>query len=359
MHSSTSSSNDDVYIRMLPDAANWRRILSCTIAVTIVGIGCTEYYARSQNYPVLFETSPDLWATQWFRFEAAEDNQTVIVGASRNKFGVLIDLWEEETGTRPIMLAWPASSPLPVLNLISERESYRGTIICGIAPSFSFASPDNPQQRWIHDNLKTMEILRFSLSYYISTPVRRFLKHRLLSLNTCAFSPIFNLRDGLQLENRKGTRVPMQPVFWANQREDLQDDYLESAASDEHIMEQIRDMWRRIMFEQIFFGTAQMDQLIGEYVQAVRRIEEKGGRVIFVRHPSSDDFLDFEQKHYPRQLFFDRLVNETGCFGIHFKDYPEISNYKCPEWSHLTPDDARDYTRKIIKIINKHTPDAI
>ena len=58
---------------MLPDAANWRRILSCTIAVTIVGIGCTEYYARSQNYPVLFETSPDLWATQWFKFEASED----------------------------------------------------------------------------------------------------------------------------------------------------------------------------------------------------------------------------------------------------------------------------------------------
>jgi len=359
VHSSTSSSSDDAYTRLLPETANWRRILSLTISVTIIGISGTEYYARSQNYPVLFETSPDLWATQWFRFEASKDDQTVIVGASRNKFGLVIDLWEKEKGTRPIMLAWPASSPLPVLHRIAERENYRGTIICGIAPSFSFASSKHPQQRWIQDNLKTTEILRYSLSYYISTPARRFLKHRLRSLNTGAFSPIFNLRDSLHLENRKGTRVPLQPIFWANQREDLQDVYLESAASNEFMMEQIRDMWRRIMLEQIFYGTADMDLLVGEYVHAVQRIKEKGGRVIFIRHPSSDDFLDFEREHYPREQFFDRVVNETCCFGIHFEDYPEISNYSCPEWSHLTADDARDYTQKIIKIITEHSPDAI
>jgi hypothetical protein len=45
---------------------------------------------------------------------------------------------------------------------------------------------------------------------------------------------------------------------------------------------------------------------------------------------------------------FDESANETDSPKIHFEDYIENSQYNCPEWSHLTPAAAKDYTKNII-----------
>ena len=359
MHSSTSSSSAITYVRSPPELTGWRRILVSTIALTAIGISCTEFYARSNGYPAIFVPSPSLWATQWYRFEESADDQTVIIGASRSKFGIVMDVWEQETNARPIMIAWPGSAPHPVLHLIAEREDFRGTVICGIAPSFSFAHPDNPHHKLLKQNLDAIDALRYSLSYHIATPVKRFLKHRLFALNEAAFSPIHNLRRFTDLKNRDNTLHPFLPIYWMNHQEDLQSVYLDSAASNDELMGQVKDIWHRIMREQVHYKSANMNALIASYVEDVQRIEKRGGRVIFVRHPSTDLFLEFEKTHYPREDYFDRLCDETDCFGIHFEDYIETSNYNCPEWSHLTPEDAEDYTRKIIKIISNYFPDTI
>lgn len=359
VHSSTSSSNQIVYIRTLPDVSKWRQVLLCTVIVTAAGIAGVEAYARANDYPVMFTSSPELWATQWFKFESSADDQTVVIGASRNKFGIVLDLWEQETGMRPIMLAWPASPPHPVLHQIAEREDYRGTVICGIAPSFSFAHPNDPQQHYLRNNLNALESLRYSLSYHITKPAQRFLNHQFRSFNPYAFSPIELLRQNMDLKNREGIQTPFLLPFWSSQQEDLQDRYLPEMETNEHVMDQVINLWGRIMNEQLFHGTADIDAVLESYVKDVRRIEDRGGKVIFIRHPSSGGFLDFERQHYPRQDFFDRLVEATDCLGIHFEDYPEISNYDCPEWSHLAREDARDYTRKLINIIRTHDPDAL
>ena len=113
------------------------------------------------------------------------------------------------------------------------------------------------------------------------------------------------------------------------------------------------------MTMQVFHGPTDIDKLIKEYTENVKKIKSRGCKVVFIRHPSSDDFLEFEKKHYPRKDFFDRLCKETGSLGIHFEDYPELADYDCPEWSHLKRDDAIDYTRKIIRILNKLSLEAL
>lgn len=61
----------------------------------------------------------------------------------------------------------------------------------------------------------------------------------------------------------------------------------------------------------------------------------------------------FESEHYPCEKFFDRVVTETGCLGIHFEDYDELKDFICVEDSHLGVEDGLEYTRRLIQILRR------
>ena len=85
--------------------------------------------------------------------------------------------------------------------------------------------------------------------------------------------------------------------------------------------------------------------------QAVDKIRSRGGQVLFIRTPSSGSFLETENIVYPRQKYWDALLQFTKSEGIHFKDYPATANMICPEWSHLSSKDAVIYTRELVRIL--------
>ena len=94
-----------------------------------------------------------------------------------------------------------------------------------------------------------------------------------------------------------------------------------------------------------------LDSIMLMVKTSVDKIKARGGEVIFVRTPSSGPYWDGEQKGFPREKYWDRLLIETNSKGIHFMDYPEISSYQCPEFSHLSPDDAIDFTKHFVNIL--------
>ena len=87
--------------------------------------------------------------------------------------------------------------------------------------------------------------------------------------------------------------------------------------------------------------------------EAVARIRGRGGRVVFIRCPSSDGVRDIENKFAPRVAFWDRLIESSGTLGIHFEDYPELREFRCPEWSHLTSEDATEFSRRLMPILER------
>jgi hypothetical protein len=56
-------------------------------------------------------------------------------------------------------------------------------------------------------------------------------------------------------------------------------------------------------------------------------------------------------KAFPRKVFWDRLIAITGCPAINFADYPAITHFECPEWGHLSPDQAVIFTKNLVKIL--------
>jgi hypothetical protein len=97
--------------------------------------------------------------------------------------------------------------------------------------------------------------------------------------------------------------------------------------------------------------TAILDQVKA----AVHKIQARGGKVLFVRMPSDGDLWEFEQKAFPREKFWDRLLKHTGATGIHFADYPQLADIPCIEWSHLAPAEAKTFTREFIPLLQQTT----
>ena len=94
-----------------------------------------------------------------------------------------------------------------------------------------------------------------------------------------------------------------------------------------------------------------MERQLGRLEAAVAAIRERGGRVVFVRPPSTGTVRELEAQFAPREAFWDRMLAVTGAPGIHFEDHPELAGFDCPEWSHLTAEDAVRYSRILVPMV--------
>ena len=95
---------------------------------------------------------------------------------------------------------------------------------------------------------------------------------------------------------------------------------------------------------------------IARAVQAVTQLRSHGAQVIFLRLPSSGDFLAYENRKFPRAQTWDALLAATGAPGIHFEDHPELQGYYLPEWSHLTRSEANRFTAALYNLIAREFP---
>ena len=100
------------------------------IAVTSIiavsaGLAITEFKAREADFKPNIPVTPGLWITQRNALRRLPEGRTVLAGASRICFGIDLDTWEETTGHRPIILAWPGGCIIPVLKDQAEADTFR------------------------------------------------------------------------------------------------------------------------------------------------------------------------------------------------------------------------------------------
>ena len=88
----------------------------------------------------------------------------------------------------------------------------------------------------------------------------------------------------------------------------------------------------------------------------VDRIQDRGGRVIFVRLPTTGFVHAVEEANFPREKYWNMLAATTKASTINFADYRELSGYTCPEGSHLDSKDSPVFTRALARIIQAKVP---
>jgi hypothetical protein len=312
-------------------------------AIAILFLAGWEMHWRSEGYPVAPEDDKHLWAKHRARLEKATSSDIVMLGSSRVFFDFQLDQWEEETGVRPIMLAAAGTTPMPVFKDIVENSPFNGTILIGVTPPLYFSPPSEENNfyrrisNWIrHYNDRTYAD-RFS--HFISQGPQN-----MFAFLNATEETFYNELDLKTLIERipMPARIPAPPPFPVFQYidKDRNITMLDIVTADTSYANEITGFWSFVIQPPPDMPPPEV-------------IEEMGGKVIFVRCPSQSVFRMAENGGFPRDQYWDKLIEATGCPGYHFEDYEFMGKYTLPEWSHLATEDAKVFTTDVVQQMQK------
>lgn len=323
-------------------------LLAC--GIVLIFLISWETYLRSTGIGISYDDGPELWSDKRSMTNLPQDRATVFIGSSRNKYDLDIATWESLTGEEAIQLAFEGTSPMSTLDHLANDNFFKGKLIIDVTEMLMF-SPNGDQ----------MGLAKKAHSYYkditpaqqFSFQVNRVLESQLVFLERDYFS-LKALLKRMPLPERKGIMTePYFPIDFGRIDFNRQNRMSARFLKERPIQDSVKNIWAfysRIAAEQPPPTQKSIDSIFLVIQKDVQKITARGGKVVFVRTPSSGIFLQIEQQVFPREQFWNRILQMTGVPGIHFMDYKE-QQLICPEDSHLTPEDAVIYTRSLVKVL--------
>jgi hypothetical protein len=341
------------YERPIPQVP-WRGLTVIVVLIVIAAASAWEFYCRSIGYGPTLNDNEDLWTLTRRR---VEPESAVIIGDSRAWFDLDLDELQRGFGKRPVQLAAPGSCAYPVLADLANDERFHGTIICSILPRLFFAPPGSPPMEHSEKAVRRYhtQTLAQRVSQSLAMPLEEhvaFLKQQDLTLH--------ELLKRLPIPNRPGALVPpsLPPYFQSVDRE-RRARMIERCARPGELQSRIQQGWLRLFTpppppsyipREAFI--AKMNEAtearFRDITAAVSKLRARGGKIVFVRLPVVNELKALEDRITPRSQIWEPLLKRTGVPGIYFEDFPELSSFNCPEWSHLSAGDSVEFTKRLV-----------
>jgi len=322
------------------------------LAIVTISIVSWELYLRNKGIGISYDDGKELWSDKRAKACLPADKATVFIGSSRNKYDLDIETWESMTGEKAVQLAIEGMSPLPALDDLANDEKFKGKLMIDMTELLFFSTAE-PNLNDTRDRVKY---------YKERTPAQRFsfevnhvLESNLVFLDKDNLS-LNALLEKTHVPSRPGVFVfPVFPLDFGRVKFSRQDFMTDKFLADTNLQNKVKDIWNffRKWSKEPPPSGPKLDSIIATVKNDINKIRSRGGKVIFVRTPSSGPFWQGEQFGFPRANYWDRVLKETGCDGIHFSDYPPVANFQCPEFSHLSPADAVIWTRNLVEILQK------
>ncbi len=334
---------------------NLKRAFIIAALCSLVALTAWELYWRSKGYIPMLEDNKALWAVQRAKVEDAGQSDVVLLGSSRALFDLQLDQWEQETGVRPIQLASTGSSPLPSFHDLVENTTFAGSVIIGVAPGvyFSTTYPGAAPIKRIQTRVDHYFDRTYAdkLNHLLDIPLQR--SFAFLANDDEDWSDDLDLKtlvNNITIGNRTGG--PVMPPFYRFQ--DIEIDrnlkMMQRTVTDTAFANSIKRVWG-------FFGSTNpppdKESTIAYFLKDLEKFRARGGNAILLRCPSSGGVREAEKQFLPRETFWDELVRQANVPAYHFEDYPQLNQFYCPEWSHLSAADAATFTTELTRILKE------
>lgn len=338
-----------VPVRPVPEQP-WGKTLLGVVALLALLVAGWEAYWRGYDAKPGIRNTYALWAIQRQRIDKDRQNATVLVGGSRVYYDVQLPVWERLDGQRPIQLSFEGTSPLTYLEDLAADPKFVGRALVGVEPDLFFSGFEyrGGAVRYTHKE---------SPSQYVGQQ----LSMRLLEPYLAFDDPDFALQTVLERQpwpERPGKHVYLVPRKLGYHEAD-RNSYVWNKVSDDP---EYRDLWQRIWRDAFEPGPddptpaealkTEKEQ-IERAARVVTQLRARGVQVLFVRMPSSGEYLSFENREFPRARTWAALLAATGAPGIHFEDYPELQGYQLPDWSHMTHSEAERFTAALYGVVTR------
>lgn len=313
---------------------------------------CWEGYLQTQGFTPVYNDDKFLWAHKRAEAYKSQEEATVFIGSSRIKFDLDIPEWRQLTGEDAIQLSLVGTSPVLLLKDLAADTSFKGKLVIDVTEVLFFS-----QNPFVHKSSSE------ATAYFKKqTPAEKFSAHlgfalesKLALLEEGKFS-LTELLNDLELPNRPGVFVlPVFPKGFQFTTFDRQTYMADFFLKDTADLNKQTGIWNMLILGDPtpVISDEELQKLFTSVRNDINKIRSRGGKVIFIRTPSSSPMIEAEDEKYPREKYWNALLTATNTRGIHFKDYNETAGMICPEWSHLTPQDAIKYTRHLVQQLNE------
>jgi hypothetical protein len=312
-----------------------------------------EFFWRSKGYAISFNDDKVIWASARKKVYAPSDRATVFIGSSRIKFDIDIPTWKALTGEDAIQLALVGTSPRPVLHNLARDENFRGKVIMDVQEHAFFSMDSVQREKSARDAIEYFQ--KETPAQKVNAAFDYVLESNFVFLEEGKFG-LNALLNGLNIPNRPGIVIRNGPPkdfsqFSQERQASMTPMFLENKEFQNRLIQYWSD-GAALNKSKPIKGSA-LDAYFHELKISIDKIRSRGGIVVFVRPPSSGKFLERENRDYPRSQYWDLLLKSTRTEGFYYADYPETAYFVCLEESHLTPEDAINYTTALVNILKE------
>lgn len=336
MPSSISISND----RLWP--APWLRTWITSVAIAVVLIGGWEGFWRARGFVPRRNDDVGWWAQERGKVYAGGTRSVVLLGSSRMQLGFDTRVFAQKTGIQPIQLAIDNDPGVDVLRDLANDANFNGTVVCELMEKYLV---------WIGQDSDSSQANQWLRDYHASNVFSRFeWRARGLAQTSLAFRlPDLSLQN--LVTNLRQRRLPSSEPFYIAMNPDRSKsaDYARTdldrlkAFHEADVQEEFAHLPQLSPAE--FFTRS---KLLTVWVAA---IEARGGRVIFLRFPSSGVIWQLENGRFPRPEFWDPLIKVRKLTAIHFAEYDTLKDFTCPDGTHLDYREAAPFTAAVTEIM--------
>ncbi|MFC1758934.1 hypothetical protein ACFL2H_09225 [Planctomycetota bacterium] len=335
MLSSTSSSSD-----RLPTVAPIRTWVF-SVALALAVLSGVETFWRSMGYAPTVLDDTNLWCQQRDRVNSASPDHIVLIGHSRIHQAWVPDVFDEVVpGFEHIQLGLFNAAPMAVFRDIAENTEFAGVVVCStlsftMLPELWRATDKDryagPIVRYYHET--------WALDEKTDRTISNFWQENFV-VSFPDLAPHKVAPDLLRGE------WPKQQTVWTETDRTQRVDY-EKMDTEKYGAQQFQFLKDNIAktIELESFKTWPKDNGYDELERLVQLIEDRGGRVVFLRPVTSGAYEEYAEEWFPRSKFWDLFAESMSIETIHFQDIPELASMVCPDGSHLSKADARTFTR--------------
>jgi hypothetical protein len=314
---------------------SWVLIWIIAVLSFVLAVVAMESGWRGLRYQPGVVDSPALWKYWYQHISCGRPASVAIIGSSRIQTGICApQLRQRLPHYRIAQLGKDGGgSPIGVLRALASDDDFKGIVICDMLVPFL------PRTTW--GSQRELYGCSAGPSKCIESMVRACIQDR-VAFNGGKTGVVAGLRS---LVDTGELPIP-DPVRMRADRT-LSIDF---AAIDDLEADTARDVaqYRGLYEAAPHLSADDLRDELSDIDQFVRRIQARGGQVVFVRMPSSGGLLKLEEQYHPKATYWDQIATMCSGVFIHAADLAAAPGLVCPDDSHLDSNDAARFTDVLI-----------
>ncbi|MEE4304509.1 MAG: hypothetical protein V2J19_10165 [Wenzhouxiangella sp.] len=321
--------------------ATYRAISVIVLALLVAGAAVAgwEWFWRTQGYEPALYDDRDLWSLHRDRVSKVDQSRNfTVAGASRIQLAFSTEVFESSMpGWAATSLAINGHYPTAVIEDLAADDDFAGVLLVAVDArglAHWYRDMSEPWVRHYHRE--------FGPQRRIERLLLTALQNRLVVVGS-EFNLVRQIEgwiDGRSPPAHYTTLQPDRTIAADYRRADvpgLRGHFTNALAADyEKHPPPPPERWRSDL---------------APIREAVSAIQARGGKVVFLRMPTTDRHWELDSENYPRDRYWDRLSEATGARTIHFADHPELAGLELPDTSHIDGRDRARFTQSLVTIL--------